>query len=121
MSYLRSRVFLVRTDAGGAVLDSPVLVWPEPPDVPTPAADGADDEGGLLAGVRALAGGGLLAAWPDQRLSARLAEVFAAEQVLAAQRLALIAEVDGRGQPRREGATSTTTWLRDTLRVAAGT
>ena len=54
-------------------------------------------------------------------LSTRLAEVFAAEQALAAQRLALIAEIDGRGQPRREGATGTTAWLRDKLRVGIGT
>jgi hypothetical protein len=63
----------------------------------------------------------LLAGLSDAELSARLVEVFSAEQVLAAQRLALIAEVDGRGLPRREGATGTTAWLRDTLRVSVKT
>lgn len=54
----------------------------------------------------------------DSDLSTSLARVFAEEQALAAQRLALVREIDGRGLPQREGATSTVAWLRDTLRIS---
>jgi hypothetical protein len=42
-------------------------------------------------------------AWPlsDDELAARLAGVHAAEQALAAAKLHLVAEIDGRGLPRR--------------------
>ena len=74
-----------------------------------------------LVSGRLLVSDRLLSGLSDAELSARLTEVFATEQVLAAQRLALIAEIDGRGQPRREGATCTTAWLRDKLRVTVST
>ncbi|HCU51137.1 MAG TPA: HNH endonuclease, partial [Micromonosporaceae bacterium] len=57
----------------------------------------------------------------DSELSTSLTRVFAEEQALAAQRLALVREIDGRGLPSREGATSTIAWLRDTLRISVRT
>ncbi|HCT79129.1 MAG TPA: HNH endonuclease, partial [Micromonosporaceae bacterium] len=54
----------------------------------------------------------------DGELSSSLTRVFAEEQALAAQRLALVREIDGRGLPSREGATSTIAWLRDSLRIS---
>jgi len=53
----------------------------------------------------------------DAELVTRLDEVFAAEQMLAAQLLALIAQIDARGLAARDGATSTAAWLRERLRL----
>ena len=62
------------------------------------------------------------AAWSvaDAELPPGLDEVFAAEQALAAQRLAFIAQIDARGIAKREGAPSTAVWLRGRLRIDAG-
>lgn len=54
----------------------------------------------------------------DTELFAELSHIFAQEQVLAARRLALVREVDGRGLATRHGATSVVAWLRDVLRVS---
>lgn len=57
---------------------------------------------------------------PGAELASRLDEVFAAEQALAAQRLALIAQIDALGLPARDGATSTAAWLRHRLHIDPG-
>ena len=55
-----------------------------------------------------------------QELRDALAYVWSQEQKWAAQRLALIREIDGRGVARADGATSTTAWLNDVLRINPG-
>jgi hypothetical protein len=57
----------------------------------------------------------------DEDLKAGLVQVFAQEQALAAQRLALVREIDGRDLARRDGATCLVAWLKDRLRVSPGT
>jgi hypothetical protein len=54
----------------------------------------------------------------DGELVDRLEAVHAAEQVLAAVRLHLIREVDGRNLPGVQGATGVAVWLRGRLRVS---
>ncbi|MFF5175857.1 DUF222 domain-containing protein [Micromonospora sp. NPDC000089] len=59
-------------------------------------------------------------AWPlgEAELVASLDAVHAVEQRLAAVKLALVREVDGRGVATAQGASSTAVWLRDRLRVS---
>ncbi|MFF5172702.1 DUF222 domain-containing protein [Micromonospora sp. NPDC000089] len=59
-------------------------------------------------------------AWPlgEAELVASLDAVHAVEQRLAAVKLALVREVDGRGLATAQGASSTAVWLRDRLRVS---
>lgn len=61
-------------------------------------------------------------AWalPDGELIAGLTAVHALEQQLAAIKLRLVREVDGRSLATAQGASSTVTWLRERLRVSAG-
>jgi len=61
-----------------------------------------------------------LFALSDRELAAELDEVFAAEQRLAARRLALLAEIDARGVAMRDGARHTGVWLGERLRLDAG-
>ena len=61
-----------------------------------------------------------LFALSDRELATELDEVFAAEQKLAARRLALIAEIDARGVAVRDGARNTAMWLGERLRLDAG-
>ncbi|MCG5440032.1 HNH endonuclease signature motif containing protein [Micromonospora foliorum] len=58
-------------------------------------------------------------AWalPEHDLIAALDATHRLEQRLAAVKLALIREVDGRGTARAQGASSTAVWLRDRLRL----
>ena len=55
-----------------------------------------------------------------QELRDALVHVWSQEQKLAAQRLALIREIDAQGVARADGATSTTAWLNEVLRVNPG-
>ncbi|WP_406064003.1 DUF222 domain-containing protein [Micromonospora sp. NBC_00860] len=59
------------------------------------------------------------AAWalPEQDLIAALDAAHRLEQRLAAVKLALVREVDGRGTPRTQGASCTAVWLRERLRL----
>ncbi|MBQ1009432.1 DUF222 domain-containing protein [Micromonospora sp. M51] len=59
------------------------------------------------------------AAWAlsEQDLIAALDAAHRLEQRLAAVKLALIRELDGRGTPHAQGASSTTVWLRERLRL----
>ncbi len=57
----------------------------------------------------------------NEDLKSRLFQVFAQEQALAAQRLALIREIEGRDLARFDGATSLVAWLKDRMRVCPGT
>ncbi|WP_433266392.1 DUF222 domain-containing protein [Micromonospora vinacea] len=59
------------------------------------------------------------AAWalPEDKLIAALDAAHRLEQRLAAVTLTLIRELDGRGTPRGQGASSTTVWLRERLRL----
>ncbi|MCG5439489.1 HNH endonuclease signature motif containing protein [Micromonospora foliorum] len=59
------------------------------------------------------------AAWalPEHELIAALDAAHRLEKRLAAVKLALIREVDGRGTARAQGASSTAVWLRDRLRL----
>ncbi|MEV0215519.1 DUF222 domain-containing protein, partial [Micromonospora sp. NPDC050695] len=56
-------------------------------------------------------------ALPEQELIAALDAAHRLEQRLAAVKLALIREVDGRGTARAQGASSTTVWLRERLHL----
>ncbi|TNH30791.1 DUF222 domain-containing protein [Micromonospora orduensis] len=58
-------------------------------------------------------------AWalPEKDLIAALDAAHRVEQRLAAAKLALIRELDGRGTPSAQGATSTVVWLRERLRL----
>jgi hypothetical protein len=56
-------------------------------------------------------------ALPEPALVAALDAVHALEQRLAAVKLALVREVEGRGVAAAHGATSTTVWLRQRLRL----
>jgi len=56
----------------------------------------------------------------DEDLTGDLVRVFAQEQALAAQRLALVREMDARDLARRDGATCLVAWLKDRLRVSPG-
>ncbi|MFI6779478.1 DUF222 domain-containing protein [Micromonospora sp. NPDC050276] len=60
------------------------------------------------------------AAWalPEHELIAALDAAHRLEQRLAAVTLALVRELDGRGTARAQGASSTTAWLRERLRLA---
>ena len=44
-------------------------------------------------------------------------QLWTAEQTIAARRLKVVREIDGRDMARRQGATSAAVWLRDKLRV----
>ena len=57
----------------------------------------------------------------DEQLGSYLDAVHGMEQALAAARLHLVAEIDGRDLPSRQGVASTTSWLQGRLHVAAGT
>ncbi|MGC4759226.1 DUF222 domain-containing protein [Micromonospora trifolii] len=59
------------------------------------------------------------AVWPlaDHELIAALDAAHRVEQRLAAVKLALIRELDGRGTPRAQGASCTAVWLRERLRL----
>ncbi|MGC4866182.1 DUF222 domain-containing protein [Micromonospora sp. DT53] len=59
------------------------------------------------------------AAWalPEHDLVAALDAAHRLEQRLAAVKLALVRELDGRGTPRAQGASCTTVWLRERLRL----
>ncbi|HET8680634.1 MAG TPA: DUF222 domain-containing protein [Micromonosporaceae bacterium] len=57
-------------------------------------------------------------ALPDGDLIGSLDELHVAEQRLAATKLALVREVDGRGLAVAQGASSTAVWLRDRLRMS---
>ncbi|GIH04236.1 hypothetical protein Rhe02_23030 [Rhizocola hellebori] len=54
----------------------------------------------------------------DNELSDELVHLWATEQAVAARRLGVIREIDGRDLARRDGATSVAVWLRDKLRIA---
>jgi len=54
----------------------------------------------------------------DDELRTRLGKLFAEAQSIAQQQLEVIAEIDGRALPIRDGATSTVSWLRDRLRIS---
>jgi hypothetical protein len=56
----------------------------------------------------------------DAELIDGLVAVHVEEQSLAARRLALVREMDGRDLARRDGATSLVAWLKDRLRVSGG-
>ncbi|WP_433261116.1 DUF222 domain-containing protein [Micromonospora vinacea] len=60
-------------------------------------------------------------AWalPEDELIAALDAAHRLEQRLAAVTLTLIRELDGRGTPRAQGASSTAVWLRERLRLTA--
>jgi hypothetical protein len=62
------------------------------------------------------------AAWglSDVELVARIDECHAREQQALAEKLAAIAEFEGRGLARQQGAASTISWLRDRLRLSSG-
>src|SRR5215218_258415 len=53
----------------------------------------------------------------DNELSDELLGLWTAEQSIAARRLKVVREIDGRDLARRQGATSAAVWLRDKLRV----
>src|SRR5688572_10965926 len=53
----------------------------------------------------------------DNELSDMVLQLWASEQAIAARRLKVIREIDGRNLARRQGATSAAVWLRDKLRV----
>ncbi|MEU8391778.1 DUF222 domain-containing protein [Micromonospora sp. NPDC048843] len=59
------------------------------------------------------------AAWalPEPELIAALDAAHRLEQRLAAVKLTLVRELDGRGTPRAHGASSTAVWLRERLRL----
>jgi hypothetical protein len=57
----------------------------------------------------------------DVELIAHIDECHAREQRVLAQKLAAIAEFEARGLARQQGAASTTSWLRDRLRLSSGT
>jgi hypothetical protein len=57
----------------------------------------------------------------DVELIARIDECHVREQRVLAQKLAAIAEFEARGLARQQGAASTTSWLRDRLRLSSGT
>jgi hypothetical protein len=57
----------------------------------------------------------------DLELIALIDECYAREQQALSQKLAAIAEFEGRGLARQQGAASTTSWLRDRLRLSSGT
>src|SRR5262249_12365593 len=57
----------------------------------------------------------------DVELIARIDDCHAREQQAGFDRLAAIAEFEGRGLARQQGASSTTSWLRDRLRLASTT
>jgi Domain of unknown function (DUF222)/HNH endonuclease len=59
-------------------------------------------------------------ALPEAQLVEALDAVHAIEQRLAAVKLALIREIDGRGVAVAHGASSTAVWLRERLRVSVG-
>ncbi|MGW5556108.1 DUF222 domain-containing protein [Micromonospora sp. NPDC003944] len=56
-------------------------------------------------------------ALPEHELIAALDAAHRLEQRLAAVKLALIREIDGRGTARAQGASSTAVWLRERLRL----
>ncbi|WP_330437887.1 HNH endonuclease [Micromonospora sp. NBC_00821] len=58
-------------------------------------------------------------AWalPEPELIAALDAAHRLEQRLAAVKLTLVRELDGRGTPRAQGASSTAVWLRERLRL----
>jgi hypothetical protein len=60
-------------------------------------------------------------ALPEPQLLSAVDAVHVLEQRLAAVKLALVREVDGRGIAVAQGASSTTVWLRDRLRLSVGT
>ncbi|MBO0870328.1 MAG: DUF222 domain-containing protein [Micromonosporaceae bacterium] len=57
----------------------------------------------------------------DVELIARIDQCHAREQQAAAEKLAAVAEFEARNLARRQGASSTTSWLRDRLRLSSGT
>ncbi|MBO0870023.1 MAG: DUF222 domain-containing protein, partial [Micromonosporaceae bacterium] len=57
----------------------------------------------------------------DGELIARIDQAHAREQQALAEKLAAVAEFEARGLARRQGASSTTSWLRDRLRLSSGT
>ncbi|MBO0869806.1 MAG: DUF222 domain-containing protein, partial [Micromonosporaceae bacterium] len=57
----------------------------------------------------------------DVELIARIDQCHAREQQALAAKLAAVAEFEARGLARRQGAASTTSWLRDRLRLSSGT
>ncbi|WP_433268951.1 DUF222 domain-containing protein [Micromonospora vinacea] len=61
-------------------------------------------------------------AWalPEHDLVAALDATHRLEQRLVAVKLALVRELDGRGTATAQGASSTTVWLRDRLRLGVG-
>ncbi|WP_406068103.1 DUF222 domain-containing protein [Micromonospora sp. NBC_01638] len=61
-------------------------------------------------------------AWalPEQDLIAALDAAHRLEQRLAAVKLTLVRELDGRGTATAQGASSTTVWLRNRLRLGVG-
>jgi len=61
----------------------------------------------------------LWARTPDE-LVEHLDGLHAAEQRLAAAKLAAVREIDASGLPCRQGANSATSWLRDHLRIGGG-
>ncbi|MET8123907.1 DUF222 domain-containing protein, partial [Micromonospora sp. NPDC005291] len=60
-------------------------------------------------------------ALPEHELVAALDAAHRLEQRLAAVKLALIREIDGRGTARAQGASATTVWLRERLRLTIPT
>ncbi len=56
----------------------------------------------------------------DRDLSEELVALWTAEQAMAARRLVIIREIEGRDMARREGAVNVATWLRDKLRITIG-
>ena len=65
-----------------------------------------------------MTGAGALWSLSDNELSDELVRLWAAEQAVAAGRLRVVREIDGRGIAGRHGATSAAVWLRDRLRVS---
>jgi hypothetical protein len=57
----------------------------------------------------------------EEQLGAHLDGIHAAEQALAAARLHLVAEIDGRGVPAKQGVRSTVSWLGGRLHIAPHT
>src|SRR5947209_17417397 len=70
---------------------------------------------GTLERLRGMAEHVFVPALSDADLPAALGTVWAAEQELAALRLAIVREVSCRGIPARDGAAKTSTWLADKL------
>ncbi|MFB9237981.1 DUF222 domain-containing protein [Plantactinospora siamensis] len=77
-----------------------------------------DAAAGVMRAARACADASV---WPlpDAGLIATLDTIHRAERLLAAAKLTVVREVDGRGLARVQGASSTAVWMRDRLRIPA--